>query len=100
MAAVYRFTDECEEKSLLGNKGANLVTMTRAGLRVPPGFVVSIEAYAEYRRSGRLPIEDIEDGLRWLEQVTGKKMGEGQMVSVRSSAAVSMSSQNSAHGLT
>ncbi len=90
MAAVYRFTDECEEKSLLGNKGANLVTMTRAGLRVPPGFVVSIEAYAEYRRSGRLPIEDIEDGLRWLEQVTGKKMGEGQMVSVRSSAAVSM----------
>ena len=66
MAAVYRFIDECEDKMLLGNKGANLVTMARIGLRVPPGFVVSIEAYADYRRTGRLPIEEIEDGLRWL----------------------------------
>ncbi len=90
MAAVYRFTDDCEDKMLLGNKGANLVTMTRIGLRVPPGFVVSIEAYAEYRRSGRLPIDDIEAGLHWLEETTGKRMGEGLMVSVRSSAPVSM----------
>ncbi|MDM8001064.1 MAG: pyruvate, phosphate dikinase [Dehalococcoidia bacterium] len=75
---------------LLGNKGANLVTMTKIGLRVPPGFIVSIEAYAEYKRTGRLPIEDIENGLRWLESVTGKRFGEGLMVSVRSSAPVSM----------
>ncbi len=90
MAVVYKFTDDCEDKMLLGNKGANLVTMTRIGLRVPPGFVVSIESYVEYRRSGRLPIEDIEGGLRWLEQMAGKRMGEGLMVSVRSSAPVSM----------
>ncbi len=90
VAAVYKFTDDCEDKMLLGNKGANLVTMTKIGLRVPPGFVLSIEAYAEYRRSGRLPIEDIEEGLRWLEQAAGKKMGGGLMVSVRSSAPVSM----------
>lgn len=90
MAAIYKFSDDCEDKMLLGNKGANLVTMTKIGLRVPPGFVVSIEAYAEYRRTGRLPIEDIEDGLRWLEGLTGKRLGDGLMVSVRSSAPVSM----------
>jgi len=75
---------------LLGNKGANLVTMTKIGLRVPPGFVVSIEAYVEYRRTGRLPIEDIDEGLRWLEGLMGKRLGDGLMVSVRSSAPVSM----------
>jgi pyruvate, orthophosphate dikinase len=90
VAAVYRFVDDCEDKMLLGNKGANLVTMTKIGLRVPPGFVVSIEAYAEYKRSGRLPIEDIENGLRWLEGVMGRRLGNGLMVSVRSSAPVSM----------
>ena len=90
MAAVYRFLDDCEDKMLLGNKGANLVTMTKIGLRVPPGFVVSIEAYAEYRRTGRLPVEDIDEGLRWLEGLTGKRLGDGLMVSVRSSAPVSM----------
>jgi len=90
VAAIYRFTDDCEDKMLLGNKGANLVTMTKIGLRVPPGFVVSIEAYAEYKRTGRLPIEDIEDGLRWLEGVIARRLGNGLMVSVRSSAPVSM----------
>ena len=90
MAAVYRFLDDCEDKMLLGNKGANLVTMTKIGLRVPSGFVVSIEAYAEYKRTGRLPVEDIEDGLRWLEGLTGMRLGDGLMVSVRSSAPVSM----------
>jgi pyruvate,orthophosphate dikinase len=64
--------------------------MTKIGLRVPPGFVVSIEAYAEYKRTGRLPVEDIEDGLRWLEGLTGMRLGDGLMVSVRSSAPVSM----------
>jgi phosphoenolpyruvate synthase/pyruvate phosphate dikinase len=90
VAAVYRFLDDCEDKMLLGNKGANLVTMTKIGLRVPPGFVVSIEAYVEYRRTGRLPIEDIDEGLHWLEGLTGKRLGDGLMVSVRSSAPVSM----------
>jgi len=90
VAAVYRLLDDCEDKMLLGNKGANLVTMTKIGLRVPPGFVVSIEAYVEYRRTGRLPIEDIDEGLRWLEGLMGKRLGDGLMVSVRSSAPVSM----------
>ena len=36
--------------SKAGGKGANLAEMTRLGLAVPPGFVVSAEAYAEQAR--------------------------------------------------
>ena len=50
MSYVYSFRDACEDKAVLGNKGANLVTMTRLGLPVPPGFILSLEAYAEYKR--------------------------------------------------
>jgi len=90
MAGVYRFIDDCEDKNLLGNKGANLVTMSRLGLPVPPGFVVSIEAYAAYKSSRRLPAQDIDSALEWLEKETGSRLGDGLSVSVRSSAAVSM----------
>ncbi|MCX5998803.1 MAG: PEP-utilizing enzyme, partial [Chloroflexi bacterium] len=90
MQNIYRFTDTCEDKSLLGNKGANLVTMTRIGLQVPPGFIVSIAAYREYRRSGKLPQHEIEQALAALETQTGKRLGHGLAVSVRSSAPASM----------
>lgn len=90
MAKVFLFDGDSEDKSLLGNKGANLVTMTRLGLPVPPGFIVSIEAYREYQHNSKLPLEEIEQALSWLEEKTGKKLGEGLSVSVRSSAPVSM----------
>jgi len=90
MSMVYKLADDFDDKSLLGNKGANLVTMTKLGLAVPPGFVVSIEAYREYKHSGKLPMEEIERSLQDLEQETGKSLGKGLTVSVRSSAPVSM----------
>ncbi len=90
MANVFFFEGDCEDKSLLGNKGANLVTMTRLGLPVPPGFVISIEAYKEYQRKGKLPLEEIEQALSWLTKKTGKKLGKDLLVSVRSSAPASM----------
>jgi len=34
---------------LVGGKGANLGEMTRAGLPIPPGFVIDVEAYAQFR---------------------------------------------------
>ncbi len=86
MPSVFFFEDAGEDKALLGNKGANLVTMTRMGLPVPPGFVISVEAYKEYELNGKLPLEEIEQALSWLE----KKVGEGLSVSVRSSAPASM----------
>ena len=37
-----------EDVPLVGGKGANLGEMTRTGLPVPPGFVLTIQAYALY----------------------------------------------------
>ena len=90
MTNIYRFTDDCEDKPLLGNKGANLVTMTRLGLRVPPGFVVSIDAFKEYRASNTLPLNEIDEALAWLSDKLGRSFDDGLTVSVRSSAPVSM----------
>jgi pyruvate,orthophosphate dikinase len=90
MRYIYNFHDKCEDKSLLGNKGANLVTMTRLGLPVPPGFVIAIDSYTEYKRSGKLPETEIKQAIAEVEKITGKKLGKTLQVSVRSSAPVSM----------
>jgi pyruvate, orthophosphate dikinase len=90
MTTIYQFTGAWDDKSLLGNKGANLVAMTKLRLPVPPGFVVSVGTYKEYKRTGKLPVEEIEQALETLEKQTGKKLGKGLSVSVRSSAAASM----------
>jgi len=90
MAYVYSFQDKCEDKMVLGNKGANLVTMAKIGLPVPPGFIVSVDAYNEYKKSGRLLDKEITQALANLEKQARKKLGSGLQVSVRSSAAVSM----------
>jgi pyruvate,orthophosphate dikinase len=90
MKYIYSFHDDCEDKSNLGNKGANLVTMTRLGLPVPPGFIVSVHGYSEYKKSGCLFEEEIRKALVDLEKKMNAKLGKGLQVSVRSSAAVSM----------
>jgi len=90
MGYIYSFHDKCEDKTLLGNKGANLVTMTRLGLPVPPGFVVSVQGYNEYKKTGRLSEKEIAQAVATLEKETRAKLGKGLQVSVRSSAPVSM----------
>ncbi len=90
MPSVYSIGDGCEDKVVLGNKGANLVTMTRIGLPVPPGFILSTGAFAEYKRSGVLPNVEIVQAVAYLEKQTGKRLGQDLQVSVRSSAMVSM----------
>ena len=45
---VLDFTDErCREVELAGGKGASLAAMTQNGLPVPPGFVITSQAFAE-----------------------------------------------------
>ncbi len=90
MSTIFHFSGAWDDKSLLGNKGANLVAMTKLRLPVPPGFVVSIGAYKEYKRSGVLPLEELKRALQTLEQQAGRSLGQGLAVSVRSSAAASM----------
>jgi pyruvate,orthophosphate dikinase len=94
---VYAFEEgSAKMKFLLGGKGSNLCEMTRLGLPVPPGFVISTEACVEYSRTKKLPPglqQEIDLRLKQLEKRTRKKLGDVHnplLVSVRSGAAFSM----------
>jgi pyruvate,orthophosphate dikinase len=85
-------------KDLLGGKGFGLVAMRRAGLPVPPAFVVTTEACRQYLRTGEVPglWEEVRAKMAVLESLVGKRFGLGEgaspplLVSVRSGAPVSM----------
>ncbi|HEY6827039.1 MAG TPA: phosphoenolpyruvate synthase [Gemmatimonadaceae bacterium] len=51
---------------IVGGKGANLGEMTAAGLPVPPGFVLTIDAYQRFYESNALR-ERIADELKHLD---------------------------------
>ena len=59
MASIYSFKAGFHDRKQLGNKGGNLVIMAGLGLPVPPGFVVSIEAYMKWKDTGILPESEI-----------------------------------------
>jgi len=84
-------------KDILGGKGAGLAEMTNIGLPVPAGFTISAEVCDYYYKNGKTYpeglAEEIEENLKRLEKVTGKKFGDPSnplLVSVRSGAAISM----------
>ncbi|HST53275.1 MAG TPA: pyruvate, phosphate dikinase [Pyrinomonadaceae bacterium] len=95
---VYLFEEgDCDQRSLLGGKGAGLADMTRAGLPVPPGFIVTTEVCNAYYTNGKnFPEgmwEQVIEGLRAVEAKTGKTFGDPDnplLVSVRSGAPFSM----------
>src|SRR4030042_4300138 len=95
---VYLFEEaDGSNKKLLGGKGAGLTEMTRMGLPVPPGFIITTEACLRYYESKkRLPsglMDEIQLTLKKIEEKTGKLFGGYQhplFVSVRSGAAISM----------
>ncbi|KKR31342.1 MAG: Phosphoenolpyruvate synthase [Candidatus Gottesmanbacteria bacterium GW2011_GWC2_39_8] len=51
----------------VGGKGANLGEMTSFGIPVPPGFIVTAEAYFDFLEKARLKkrIEDLLDGVNF-----------------------------------
>ncbi len=96
---VYAFEEgDGKNRHLLGGKGANLCEMTRIGLRVPPGFVITTEACLAYLGSPEraLPpglMEQVRSAIGELERKTGRGFGDPSdplLVSVRSGAAISM----------
>lgn len=95
---VYLFNEgNASMKNLLGGKGANLSEMTILGIPVPQGFTVTTEACNKYYEDGKKIsqgiIEEIENKMVELEEITGKKFGSLEnplLVSVRSGARVSM----------
>jgi pyruvate,orthophosphate dikinase len=96
---VFSFEEgDSRNRKLLGGKGANLCGMTRIGLPVPPGFVISTEACLAYLAQNKKGLnsalmEEVRAAMKELEQKTGKGFGGPDrplLVSVRSGAAMSM----------
>ncbi|MGV9917761.1 pyruvate, phosphate dikinase [Streptomyces cellulosae] len=94
---VYAFGEGGKDQAdLLGGKGANLAEMTRLGLPVPPGFIVTTEACRAYLATGGEPpglSREISDHLAALERAAGRRLGQRDdplLVSVRSGARYSM----------
>ncbi len=98
MKYVYMFSEgDASMRNLLGGKGANLAEMTKLGLPIPQGFIVTTEACTSYNSSGKVLSDEIknqvDDAIKKLEDITGKKLGSIEnplLVSVRSGARASM----------
>ncbi len=94
---VYLFREgRADQKGLLGGKGANLCEMTRLGLPVPPGFIISTAACNAYFANKGFPKELWPQVLRALDDLqekSGRRFGDPErplLVSCRSGAKFSM----------
>ncbi|MFI6931569.1 pyruvate, phosphate dikinase [Streptomyces sp. NPDC050287] len=94
---VYDFTEGGRHMAdLLGGKGANLAEMTRLGLPVPPGFIVTTEACRAFLATGAEPegmSREISRHLSALEAAARRLLGQPDdplLLSVRSGARFSM----------
>ena len=98
---VYKFAKGTVEGTgamgnLLGGKGAGLAEMTLLSIPVPPGFTVTTDVCRFYLKTAALPVDfepELMQSLLWLEQATGKRLGDARnplLVSVRSGAPISM----------
>ncbi len=84
-------------KKVLGGKGFGLVEMTKLGLPVPAGFVITTNMCNEFFKKGKRMWPELEksilNNVLKLERNTGKKFddaGKPLLVSVRSGAPMSM----------
>ncbi len=95
---VYLFEEgNAGMKDLLGGKGANLAEMTKIGLPVPPGIIITTQACKDFTAMGqKFPAgmeEQVREKIAVLESRLGRKFGDQTsplLVSVRSGAPVSM----------
>jgi pyruvate,orthophosphate dikinase len=91
---VYLFSEGSkDDRDLLGGKGANLCEMTRLGLPVPFGFVITTPTCREYFENGnRLPLlleQEYRVALDLVEKQMGARFGDPEnplLFSVRSGA--------------
>lgn len=86
-----------EMRATLGGKGANLAEMSKIGLPVPPGFVITTDAcnyFTEHHHHYPDGLwKQVENCLSDVEKAIGKKLGDANnplLVSVRSGSPVSM----------
>jgi pyruvate,orthophosphate dikinase len=83
-------------RDLLGGKGANLAEMTRLGLPVPPGLIVTTQACNAFLAERGFPDtmwHQVLTALRRVEKLAGRRFGDAGnplLVSCRSGARFSM----------
>ncbi|GHC47467.1 pyruvate, phosphate dikinase [Streptomyces violaceochromogenes] len=94
---VYDFAQGGRDMAgLLGGKGSNLAEMTRLGLPVPPGFVITTEACRAFLATGGEPEgmwQEVSEHLTTVETAAGRLLGQPAdplLLSVRSGARFSM----------
>lgn len=84
------------DRKLIGGKAWSIARMRGLGLPVPPAFVITTQACLAYLEQGAFPegLEaEIDAGLAWLDEATGRSFGGAErplLLSVRSGAAISM----------
>ena len=99
-AEVYLFEEAANmnlTKFELGGKGYGLVEMTKLGLPVPPGIVITTRMCNEYFKRGKKLWPELQNAItekvKLLEKKVGKKFNDKEnplLVSVRSGAPYSM----------
>lgn len=84
------------DRRLLGGKGGGLLDMSRLGLPVPPGCILTTDLCRQYQQTGAVPA-DLEERLRRslarVEAAHGGRFGDPEhplLVAVRSGAEISM----------
>lgn len=95
---IYFFEEaDGRDRAILGGKGAGLVEMTKLGLPVPHGFIITTDICEKFYEAGKIMpdglMDEVRKSVRKLESITGKQFGGTEnplIVSVRSGAAVSM----------
>ncbi len=99
LCSIHTPSPETENLIHLGNKGFNLVLLAQEGAFVPPGVIVTTEAFRCYSIFQRFPpaYRDfrwrLEAVLKDIEQRKGRRFGNPSnplLLSVRSGAAISM----------
>lgn len=86
-----------EDALLFGGKASGLAKMARAGIPIPPAFVVGVEGFRQFRagggKIGQPLLSQIHDAIRSLESRSGRSfagLDRPLLISVRSGAPVSM----------
>ncbi len=97
MSYVFDFGEaDPAQRELLGGKGSGLAEMTRLGLPVPPGFIITTEACRHMMAHGDLPDglwSEVDEAVARLEETSGRSFGTGPaplLLSVRSGSVHSM----------
>lgn len=88
MKRVYEFKEGSKEQiALLGGKGGNLAEMTKIGLSIPNGIIVTTDACREFFKQGSQISRELRTEI--LERLKSLKKNP-LLVSVRSGAPISM----------